>query len=292
MVLDLSSPKLEWVRLSGTARSTPKADNFCPGPRRSAACWTNQEQDRIYIMFGLADRQNARLNPQKAELHGEDASYPYDDLWSWSITGGEWRRERMSGNCPCPRSEMACALSPKLNKTIFFGGYSPCLPTIFQEIEGREEMCPFSYYADTFIYEPSLSPDARSNWRQVITRGFPTYRAHAQLFADPETGKIFLFGGYANADYISYRKRPMCRAFNDLWQLKLDVPGGYFEGVDMEEESRTAGVGQLQRCFTCGNTGHWKKCGGSCKGHAFFCDQQCQKEGWKEHRRMHQCAKV
>jgi hypothetical protein len=47
-----------------------------------------------------------------------------------------------------------------------------------------------------------------------------------------------------------------------VWQLRLDVPGGDFEGVDLDEEARTEKAGPWQRCFTCGDAGMWKKCSG------------------------------
>ncbi|KDQ51405.1 hypothetical protein JAAARDRAFT_185207 [Jaapia argillacea MUCL 33604] len=286
MVLDLSRRDLQWERLSGKTGAL-EADHSCPGPRKHVSSWVNKEQDRIYIMYGEADRQGAFIAGDTH--HGKMTSYSYEDIWGWSIPERRWRRERVSGNIPCPRSEMACTYNSTLNKTIVFGGYSPTLPTVYRE---TQDQFAFSYYADTFIYEPSTSPEGRSKWKQVITRGFPTYRAQASLVSDPKTGKIFLFGGYANSEYIAYEKELTSRTYNDLWQLKIDIPGGYFEGVDMEEESRTARAGPLQRCFTCGNTGHWKKCGGTCKGRAFFCDSDCQREGWKEHKQMHKCTKV
>ena len=53
------------------------------------------------------------------------------------------------------------------------------------------------------------------------------------------------------------------KPFGDLWELRLDVPGGHFDAVNLEEEIRTAKAGPYQRCFACGNAGPWKKCGGS-----------------------------
>lgn len=59
-----------------------------------------------------------------------------------------------------------------------------------------------------------------------------------------------------------YDKKHSSRSYGDLWQLKLECPGGWFEGVDLEEEARTAKAGPWQRCFGCGSAGPWKKCGG------------------------------
>ena len=54
----------------------------------------------------------------------------------------------------------------------------------------------------------------------------------------------------------------MSRAFGDIWQLRLDMSGGYFEGIDIEEEARTAKAGPWRRCFNCGGAGYWKRCSG------------------------------
>jgi hypothetical protein len=116
----------------------------------------------------------------------------------------------------------------------------------------------FSYYADTFIFcHTSFS------WKQVITRGFPTYRAQAQLVYDPTSGKTFLFGGFTNSDYMKDKKHKNTCTFADLWELKIDVPGGNFDGVDWEDEKWSAKAGPWQRCFSCGCAGRWMKCGGA-----------------------------
>jgi len=138
---------------------------------------------------------------------------------------------------------------------IVFGGYSPSVGTFYPE---QKKNFTFSYYADTFLFDSSTS-----NWKQVITRGFPTYRAQARMFADPTTGKMFLFGGYTNSDYVPSRKNTLSRSFGDLWQLCIDEPGGFFEDVDYDEEARTAKAGPWQRCFTCGSAGQCQKCGGT-----------------------------
>lgn len=137
-----------------------------------------------------------------------------------------------------------------------FGGYSATSPTYYVE---KSKTFAFSYYADTFIFDSS-APSPK--WKQVLTRGFPTYRAQAQLLSDPSNGKTYLFGGYTNTDLVPSRKNYISRSFADLWQLRIDEPGGFFEEVDLEEEARTAKAGPWKRCFTCGCAGHWKKCGG------------------------------
>lgn len=103
MELDLTS-KI-WRRLSGYPMAPALADYTVPGPRRSASSWISQDKQRFYVMFGQCDREGAKLN---GELHAGDEAYAYDDMWSWNFEQEKWRRERLSGNPPCPRSEMSC----------------------------------------------------------------------------------------------------------------------------------------------------------------------------------------
>jgi hypothetical protein len=148
VVFDMETRK--WTTLSGTVH--PVADHSCPGPRKLSASWVNKEKDRLYILFGLADRLAARFSGQS---HGA-----------------------------------------------------------------------------------------------------------------------------TNA----------------------------FVDVDDEEERRIAMAGPWKRCFSCGSAGKWSKCGGklvlgrlfvflivllgTCRGRVFFCDPQCLKEGWKEHKHLHNCRKA
>ncbi|KAF7967355.1 hypothetical protein HWV62_34631 [Athelia sp. TMB] len=236
LLLALDLETFQWEHLSGTIE--PVANFECPGPRRYITSWVDRGFGRIMIMFGEADRRGAKLG---GEPNGGFNGFGYDDLWSWNICAREWRRER---------------INEKLNHTVVFGGYSPNIPTYVKE---KDETFAYTYYADTFIWDASATPPS---WKQVLTHGFPTYRAQAQLFSDPVTGKTFLFGGYTNSEFVPSRKHYVSRSFGDLWQLRLDQPGGYFEGVDLEEEARTAKAGPYRRCFTCGGGGSWKRCGG------------------------------
>ncbi|KDR67041.1 hypothetical protein GALMADRAFT_232259 [Galerina marginata CBS 339.88] len=288
MVLDLKTK--EWRRLSGTAMAPRDADVTVPGPRKTPNSWHEPAANKFCLIFGECDRMGASL---KGELHGGECGHAFDDFWSWDIGARKWTRERMVGNVPCPRSEAACVYHPLLNKTIVWGGYNPDLPTDYVE---NGMTFSFSYYADTFIYDGSPRENEDSvrprKWKQVLTKGFPTYRAQSHLLVDSQSGRTYLFGGFANNDYVPYRKTAITRAFGDLWELRIDLPGGHFEGVDVEDEARTAQLGPWQRCFTCGSAGPWRKCGGSCRGRAFFCDPECLKEGWKDHKSAHGCKKL
>ncbi|KAJ3491939.1 hypothetical protein NLI96_g355 [Meripilus lineatus] len=272
--LDLTTQK--WQLLSGEhCPIVPQFDS--PGPRRLPAMWVNGAGDRIYLMFGEADRPGATVAKQP---HGQTSGHGYEDFWSWGIQEGSWRRERQPGNAPCPRSESSYSYvrtlpiphifrcpraeygldqNPVLDKTFIFGGYHPSIPTFWPE---QHAMFNFSYYADTFMYDDGSTSGSTPVWKHVVTSGFPTYRAQSEMFTDPDTGKIYLFGGYTNSQFVPQRKSAIMRTFNDLWQLRLDIPGGFFEGVDLEEEARTARAGPWQKCYNCGNTGPWKKCGG------------------------------
>ncbi|KAJ7483476.1 hypothetical protein FB451DRAFT_107014 [Mycena latifolia] len=295
MELDLTTRK--WRRLSGYVRAPKHADYTCPGPRKSASSWVSTDKKRIFLLFGHADREGAQFHN---EMHGASSAFGYEDMWSWSIADERWRRERMSGNPPCARTEMACAYNEKLQKTVIFGGYQPTLPTYVLE---QCVQYNYSYFADTFVYDmtpPAPGGDSASQeptmsapkWKQVLMHGFPTYRCQAQLACDPETGRTYLFGGWTNTQYVPTRTKLVSRSFGDLWELRMDEAGGHFEEVDVEEEARSAKAGPWQRCFSCAAAGPWKKCGGSCKGRAFFCGAPCLKEGWKEHKEMHKCRKA
>ncbi|KAJ7032600.1 hypothetical protein C8F04DRAFT_1107341 [Mycena alexandri] len=293
MELDLTTRK--WRRLTGYVRAPQHGDYSCPGPRKSVSGWVSTDKKRIFLLFGQADRQGASL---KNEAHGAESAFGYEDMWSWGIAEERWRRERMSGNPPCARTEMACTYNDKLQKTIVFGGYMPTLPTIVLE-QGMQ--FDFSYFADTFVYDTTLktptfpndSPTlAAPKGKQVLTQGFPTYRCQAQLASDPKTGRTYMFGGFTNNQYIPTRSKLFSRSFGDLWELRIDEVGGHFDEVNVEEEMRSAKAGPWQWCFSCAAAGPWRKCGGSCKGRVFLCGEACLKEGWKEHKTMHACKKA
>jgi hypothetical protein len=79
-------------------------------------------------------------------------------------------------------------------------------------------------------------PAKGGKWKQVLIRGFPTYRAQSQLLSDPATGKTYFFGGYVNTDWVPFGKARSSRTFGDLWQLRLYFPGCDFADVDVDSE--------------------------------------------------------
>ncbi|KAI0935070.1 hypothetical protein AcV7_003977 [Taiwanofungus camphoratus] len=101
-VLDLVTRR--WEHLSGTV-SPPVPDDSCPGPRKYTASWVDAQSERIYVLQGMADRAASKMFHQP---HAAQDSHAYDDYWSWGISERKWRRERLVGNPPCPRTEMAC----------------------------------------------------------------------------------------------------------------------------------------------------------------------------------------
>jgi hypothetical protein len=105
LFMELNLETKIWRRLSGYVMAPTNNDYSCPGPRKSAGSWVSKDKDRFYLLFGQCDRQGAGL---KAEPHGGSSAYPFEDMWSWDLNSEKWRRERLSGNPPCPRTEMAC----------------------------------------------------------------------------------------------------------------------------------------------------------------------------------------
>ncbi|KAJ6529967.1 hypothetical protein DFH09DRAFT_1327070 [Mycena vulgaris] len=161
---------------------------------------------------------------------------------------------------------MACAYHQKLRKTIVFGGYHPSL--------------------STDVLTPAHSLRARGQSHPVraeVESGprpwVPTYRCQAHIACDSVTGKTHMFGGWTISQFIPTRTKLFSRSFGDLWQLRMDVPGGHFEEVNVQEEARIARVGPWQRCFARAGAGPWKTCGGSCEDRAFFCGATCLREG-------------
>ncbi|KAJ7737096.1 hypothetical protein B0H16DRAFT_1466367 [Mycena metata] len=104
LLMELDVAARRWTRLSGTAQ--PKTASYDgPGPRRLACSWVGKDCNTLFVMYGDADRQGARVVGQQ---HGAYNAYAHDDLWAWDITRRIWDRRRLVGNTPAPRSEMAC----------------------------------------------------------------------------------------------------------------------------------------------------------------------------------------
>ncbi|KAK7045132.1 hypothetical protein R3P38DRAFT_2882711 [Favolaschia claudopus] len=299
MELDLLTWK--WRRLSGWVRTPRQAPDYsCPGPRKSAAAWAGADGKRIFLLGGHYDREAAKSD----EFHRASEAFGYDDFWSFAVGTEKWRRERQSGNPPCSRTEFAYVYNHTLKRVVVFGGYHPSLPTLDETNKAKPQLFQYSYFADTFLYDPAptTAPSTPSpspvptftapKWQQVLTPGFPTYRCQSHLVVDPDTGRTYLFGGWTNNQYIPTHAKIISRSFGDLWELRMDLPGGHFDEVDVEEEMRVARAGPWQRCYNCASAGPWKKCGGSCKGRVFFCGPACLKEGWSEHKTKHACRKA
>jgi N-acetylneuraminic acid mutarotase len=164
MVLDLLT--LRWKYLGGSDRVevTPKF----PSLRQHAGSWVVEEQQKMCILFGGVNRTGAALGDSP---HGGVADWMYEDLWSYSFVTQEWEQERMFGNIPCPRTEHSTTFSTQLGRGVVFGGYSPLSPLLGPLEDTKQIRFDFSYYADTFIWDPKTN-----NWSQVLTRSFPTYR--------------------------------------------------------------------------------------------------------------------
>ncbi|KAJ2925773.1 hypothetical protein H1R20_g11317, partial [Candolleomyces eurysporus] len=293
--MELDFRALEWKLLSGDAGwSKTPPEYTVPGPRTDPSTWIDSKGKRFYVMYGVANRLGAMFN-KELEL-GDPKSHPYYDIWSWDLVNGGWREERMEGKSPCPRTEMAAVYNPFTDHVAVFGGYCPTSRCASVEQVGTDTL--YSFFADTFITKIDRDPSDSTvslRWKQVLSRGFPTYRASAKLVVDDTTGKMYLFSGYVNTQYIPQDKGDgQSRSFGDLWELRVDIPGSGWDqaDIDLEDEARTAALGPWQKCYACGAFGNWKKCGGSCNGRVHFCGTECLRDGWKEHKASHDCRKV
>jgi hypothetical protein len=166
LFLELDLKTREWRRLSGSV-IPKKADYDGPGPRNYACMWAGKDKQRIYVMFGDADRQSAMLNSQ---MHGSRNAYGYDDVWAWDIEKGCWEREKLLGNVPSPRSEMACEY------VWFFFACSPrtlnSFPIYYFRIRSSTWL---SYSAGTAppSQRHTRTPSKRRDTRTTLTPSYP-----------------------------------------------------------------------------------------------------------------------
>ncbi|KAF9062178.1 hypothetical protein BDP27DRAFT_1484114 [Rhodocollybia butyracea] len=268
MALDLLTNK--WEHLSGTSDHHPNLSS--PISRK------------IYIMYGCANRTQAALNQEPG---GGENDYTYDDFWSYHVDNKKWTRERLRGSYPSSRTETACAFSDAMGRAVVYGGYHGSMSMIEMSLDNTRRLHTYAYFGDTFVYNPDTNI-----WQHVLVRGFPSYRATATLVSDPDTGKLYLYGGYNNSDYVP-ANHVSGRAYNDVWTLKLDLPGGHWNPEDLSRDLRAEKMGPWMRCFTCGNCGvTWQKCAGACGGKYYFCSKDCHRAGWKEHKEKHGCRKL
>ncbi|KAJ3813993.1 hypothetical protein F5876DRAFT_86746 [Lentinula aff. lateritia] len=179
-----------------------------------------------------------------------ECDYTYDDFWSWPANGKKWDCEQMGGGYPSPRTEAA-----------------------------SDTMYEFAFYGDTFIYDPEANL-----WQHVPVRGFPSYRAMSTIVSDPDTGKIYLFGGYTNLDFVPAKNFSL-QAFNDILTLKLDLPGGHWNPDDLTRDVRAGKTGPRMRVAL-------PAYAGACGGKYFFGSKDCQRRGWKEHNEKYGCRKL
>ncbi|KAI0765894.1 hypothetical protein BD413DRAFT_606060 [Trametes elegans] len=243
-----------WRHLSATHDSEPLLPQY------------DTPRDKIPVMCGMVDRQAAVIFEKEfASTEG----FVHADCWSWDIAGARWQRERVAGNVPCPRAEVSVCYNSSIRQTVI-----PALPYY---VEAFLTCFGFNYFADTFVLDQAGGCTPR--WRQVITGSFPMYRAQGQLLTDPATGRMYLFGGYTNTDWVPTGKAGLTKNYGDVWQLWCP------------DERRGAQLGPWQTCYVCGTVGFWKKCGGTCDGRVFFRTPNCQKEGWAEHKQKHSCTR-
>lgn len=189
MQLDLAT--FWWTYLGGTSECVPTV-RF-PDLRRFPSSWVVPAQKRIYILYGNVGRQAASLggHPQ-----GSMNDYTNEDLWSYDVTEQTWRRERLRGNFPSPRTEMACAYHPTLGRTLVYGGYNASMTTSLADMD---KAFYFAFFGETYLLDPETQI-----WQHVLTRGFPSYRAQSSFLVDEATGKTYLYGGALLSSSIGF----------------------------------------------------------------------------------------
>lgn len=186
MALDLATYR--WRHISGTSAHNPQL--FEPNLRVHAAMWADPAQRKVYVLYGMALRQAACL--QRAP-GGSETDHTYNDFWSFHVDKHKWERERLRGNFPAPRAESAHIYSPALQRAVVYGGYHGSLMTRDDQVEDMlnpNAFFRYSYFGDTLLYDPETRL-----WQLVLVKGFPSYRAAGSFACDPESGKLYLFGG-------------------------------------------------------------------------------------------------
>lgn len=178
MVLDMRT--LEW-RLLGKGDGNNFEEKYnvnWPGSRGSAAYWMDFHRQRFCIMYGsLMENRLMRGAP--------------DDLWSYSILEKKWTRERIRGNFPPPRFFTSAVYHRGLKSVLMHGGLgSTCCVVHSPQPMREEERFKYTLNGDAYIMDTQTGI-----WRQIVTRGFPTWRSQGHLLVDNDTGKIYLFGG-------------------------------------------------------------------------------------------------
>jgi len=111
----LHLPTAKWEHISGYFNVTPEHDN--PEVRTLPCMWAIPEQRKIYMMYGSAQRVQARIHNKP---HGAKIDHTWSDLWSFHVDQKKWTRERMRGNYPCPRTEAASDFCSGMNRAIVF----------------------------------------------------------------------------------------------------------------------------------------------------------------------------
>lgn len=183
VALDLKT--LKWDLISGIPELND--DTSLPGVREFHASWILG--DKMYISMGNVARQAQWLRSGCTNANeGALTDFSYDDLWSYSFQTNKWTHEKFTGNTPSKRTEVAFTFNKTWNRVLIYGGY--CASLMLNDPSTVGGVTRYSYFGDTFVWNPETK-----RWAQVITRGFPTYRAAADLIYDEKTGRTFLFGG-------------------------------------------------------------------------------------------------
>ncbi|KIJ48111.1 hypothetical protein M422DRAFT_28575 [Sphaerobolus stellatus SS14] len=236
LLLKLDLQTKAWRRLSSTLQSKP--DPSCPAFLRAASSWVDHENRKIVFMGGEPDIKLTKSDAKSLRNH---YMYVYSDLWSWHLDEKKWKRTHSRKSAGSPY-RMGWDYNPKLNRLIAFCGFSFNAPLQRStRLKNIDHVC--SYFPDTYIFDPAAFAS-----KHVFICAFPTYRPLAKMFSDPGTENIFIWTIYIQRNHS-----------NDICQLRLDMEGGFWNEMDLEEDLRTAKAGPWQRSFNCGASGDTKK---------------------------------
>lgn len=177
MLLDLE--KLTWRRLAvAPMLASKETSQDMPKGRGNGSTWVAEDEDKFFILYGDFNRKGS--NPLFGDI--------FENFWSFSFKTERWTRERIWGNFPSPRVAMATAYHSGLKQVVAFGGVSDRIA--FNLTKDDDEECSNLHCADTFIMD-----NESMNWRQVLTRNFPAWRAGSRMLIDDADGKIYIYGG-------------------------------------------------------------------------------------------------
>jgi hypothetical protein len=150
--------------LSARAPSTLAAGSS-PSERYGPAMVYDEANGRL-ILFGGAEW---------------NAGVFYDDTWAYNYSSNEWV-ELSPDVRPPPRFNPGMAYIPDRRAILIFGGYKPTERNL----------------GDTWLFD--VETDA---WRELKPADSPPPRSNAGMAYDAKSGRVILFGGNSNSEYLN-----------------------------------------------------------------------------------------